>query len=156
MAAAASEDEGATQATPANLAQSGLALYRNNRPATFAEVKGQEHVTGPLTQALRTGRINHAYLFSGPRGCGKTSSARILARSLNCVKGPTPEPCGVCDSCVALAPSGPGSIDVIEIDAAAHGGVADRRDLPERAFYTPVSGRVQTYTLAEPHMVTQP
>src|SRR5262249_57057834 len=114
MAAAASEHEGTSAATPASLAQSGLALYRKYRPATFAEVKGQEHVTGPLTQALRTGRINHAYLFSGPRGCGKTSSARILARSLNCVKGPTPEPCGVCDSCVALAPSGPGSIDVIE------------------------------------------
>ena len=92
MAAAASEGEGTT---PANLAQSGLALYRKYRPATFAEVKGQDHVTGPLQQALRTGRINHAYLFSGPRGCGKTSSARILARSVNCVKGPTPEPCGV-------------------------------------------------------------
>jgi len=147
MAAAASEDEGAT---PAN-----LALYRKYRPATFAEVKGQEHVTGPLTQALRTGRINHAYLFSGPRGCGKTSSARILARSLNCVKGPTPEPCGVCDSCVALAPSGPGSIDVIEIDAASHGGVDDARELRERAFYTPVSGRFKIYIIDEAHMVTQ-
>src|SRR5499425_1130461 len=152
MAAAASEGEGAT---PANLAQSGLALYRKYRPATFAEVKGQEHVTGPLTQALRTGRINDAYLFSGPRGCGKTSSARILARSLNCVKGPTPEPCGVCDSCVALAPSGPGSIDVIEIDAASHGGVDDARDLRERAFYTPVSGRFKIYIIDEAHMVTQ-
>jgi DNA polymerase III subunit gamma/tau len=150
MAAAASEDEGATPATPAN-----LALYRKYRPATFAEVKGQDHVTGPLTQALRTGRINHAYLFSGPRGCGKTSSARILARSLNCVKGPTPEPCGVCDSCVALAPSGPGSIDVIEIDAASHGGVDDARDLRERAFYTPVSGRFKIYIIDEAHMVTQ-
>ena len=155
MAAAASEDEGATPAAPANLAQSGLALYRKYRPATFAEVKGQEHVTGPLTQALRTGRINHAYLFSGPRGCGKTSSARILARSLNCVKGPTPEPCGVCDSCVALAPSGPGSIDVIEIDAASHGGVDDARELRERAFYTPVSGRFKIYIIDEAHMVTQ-
>src|SRR6201995_4538735 len=147
MAAAASEDKGAT---PAN-----LALYRKYRPATFAEGKGQEHVTGPLTQALRTGRINHAYLFSGPRGCGKTSSARILARSLNCVKGPTPEPCGVCDSCVALAPSGPGSIDVIEIDAASHGGVDDARELRERAFYTPVSGRFKIYIIDEAHMVTQ-
>src|SRR5438270_210492 len=155
MAAAASEGEGATQATPANLAQSGLALYRKYRPATFAEVKGQEHVTEPLIQALRTGRINHAYLFSGPRGCGKTSSARILARSLNCVKGPTPEPCGVCDSCVALAPSGPGSIDVIEIDAASHGGVDDARELRERAFYTPVSGRFKIYIIDEAHMVTQ-
>jgi DNA polymerase III subunit gamma/tau len=160
MAAAASEGEGATQAAPASLAQSGLAqsglaLYRKYRPATFAEVKGQDHVTGPLTQALRTGRINHAYLFSGPRGCGKTSSARILARSLNCVKGPTPEPCGVCDSCVALAPSGPGSIDVIEIDAASHGGVDDARELRERAFYTPVSGRFKIYIIDEAHMVTQ-
>jgi DNA polymerase III subunit gamma/tau len=147
MAAAASE-RGDT--TPAS-----LALYRKYRPATFAEVKGQEHVTGPLQQALRTGRINHAYLFSGPRGCGKTSSARILARSLNCVKGPTPEPCGVCDSCVALAPSGPGSIDVIEIDAASHGGVDDARELRERAFYTPVSGRFKIYIIDEAHMVTQ-
>ena len=152
MAAAASERE---ETTPVSLAQSGLALYRKYRPATFAEVKGQEHVTGPLTQALRTGRINHAYLFSGPRGCGKTSSARILARSLNCVKGPTPEPCGVCDSCVALAPSGPGSIDVIEIDAASHGGVDDARELRERAFYTPVSGRFKIYIIDEAHMVTQ-
>ena len=153
MAAAASEREDTSRiasATPAN-----LALYRKYRPATFAEVKGQEHVTGPLTQALRTGRINHAYLFSGPRGCGKTSSARILARSLNCVKGPTPEPCGVCDSCVALAPSGPGSIDVIEIDAASHGGVDDARELRERAFYTPVSGRFKIYIIDEAHMVTQ-
>ena len=152
MAAAASERE---ETSPASLAQSGLALYRKYRPATFAEVKGQEHVTGPLAQALRTGRINHAYLFSGPRGCGKTSSARILARSLNCVKGPTPEPCGVCDSCVALAPSGPGSIDVMEIDAASHGGVDDARELRERAFYTPVSGRFKIYIIDEAHMVTQ-
>jgi DNA polymerase-3 subunit gamma/tau len=162
MAAAASEGEGPTPASLAQsglaqpgLAQSGLALYRKYRPATFAEVKGQEHVTGPLAQALRTGRINHAYLFSGPRGCGKTSSARILARSLNCVKGPTPEPCGVCDSCVALAPAGPGSIDVIEIDAASHGGVDDARELRERAFYTPVSGRFKIYIIDEAHMVTQ-
>jgi DNA polymerase III subunit gamma/tau len=133
----------------------GLALYRKYRPATFAEVRGQDHVTAPLRQALRSGRINHAYLFSGPRGCGKTSSARILARSLNCVNGPTPDPCGVCDSCVALAPSGPGSIDVIEIDAASHGGVDDARDLRERAFYSPVSGRYKIYIIDEAHMVTQ-
>jgi DNA polymerase III subunit gamma/tau len=150
MAAAASEREGATP-----VAGSSLALYRKYRPATFAEVKGQDHVTGPLQQALRTGRINHAYLFSGPRGCGKTSSARILARSLNCVNGPTPDPCGVCDSCVALAPNGPGSIDVIEIDAASHGGVDDARELRERAFYTPVSGRFKIYIIDEAHMVTQ-
>jgi DNA polymerase III subunit gamma/tau len=133
----------------------GLALYRKYRPATFAEVRGQDHVTQPLRQALRSGRINHAYLFSGPRGCGKTSSARILARSLNCVNGPTPDPCGVCDSCVALAPSGPGSIDVIEIDAASHGGVDDARDLRERAFYAPVAGRFKIYIIDEAHMVTQ-
>jgi len=158
MAAAASEHEDTNPSSPASLAQApptSLALYRKYRPATFAEVKGQEHVTGPLQQALRTGRINHAYLFSGPRGCGKTSSARILARSLNCVKGPTPEPCGICDSCVALAPSGPGSIDVIEIDAASHGGVDDARELRERAFYTPVSGRFKIYIIDEAHMVTQ-
>src|SRR6201986_1287067 len=158
MAAAASEHEDTNPSSPASPAQApltSLALYRKYRPATFAEVKGQEHVTGPLQQALRTGRINHAYLFSGPRGCGKTSSARILARSLNCVKGPTPEPCGVCDSCVALAPSGPGSIDVIEIDAASHGGVDDARELRERAFYTPVSGRFKIYIIDEAHMVTQ-
>src|SRR6516162_8102112 len=150
MTAAASERQGATPASG-----SSLALYRKYRPATFAEVKGQDHVTGPLRQALRTGRISHAYLFSGPRGCGKTSSARILARSLNCVNGPTPDPCGVCDSCVALAPSGPGSIDVIEIDAASHGGVDDARELRERAFYTPVSGRFKIYIIDEAHMVTQ-
>jgi len=150
MAAAASEREGATQ-----VSGSSLALYRKYRPATFAEVKGQDHVTGPLRQALSTGRINHAYLFSGPRGCGKTSSARILARSLNCVNGPTPDPCGVCDSCGALAASGPGSIDVIEIDAASHGGVDDARELRERAFYTPVSGRFKIYIIDEAHMVTQ-
>src|SRR5579863_8395057 len=138
-------------------AQSGgsLALYRRYRPATFAEVKGQEQVTEPLIRALKAGRISHAYLFSGPRGCGKTTSARILARSLNCVEGPTPEPCGVCDSCVALAPNGPGSIDVIEIDAASHGGVDDARDLRERAFYSPVSSRYKIYIIDEAHMVTR-
>ena len=112
-----------------------MALYRKYRPATFAEVVGQEHVTEPLSTALAAGRINHAYLFSGPRGCGKTSSARILARSLNCVQGPTATPCGVCDSCVALAPNGPGSVDVVELDAASHGGVDDTRELRDRAFY---------------------
>ncbi|GAA2375093.1 hypothetical protein GCM10010404_33360 [Nonomuraea africana] len=132
-----------------------LALYRKYRPGTFAEVKGQEHVTDPLRQALRTGRINHAYLFSGPRGCGKTSSARILARSLNCAKGPTPDPCGECESCVALAPTGPGHLDVIEIDAASHGGVDDARDLRERAFFAPVSARYKIYIIDEAHMVTR-
>src|SRR6516162_11128949 len=145
-----SEATPATQSTTQN-----LALYRKYRPATFAEVRGQDHVTQPLRQALRSGRISHAYLFSGPRGCGKTSSARILARSLNCVNGPTPDPCGVCDSCVALAPTGPGSIDVIEIDAASHGGVDDARDLRERAFYSPVAGRFKIYIIDEAHMVTQ-
>ena len=131
-----------------------LALYRKYRPATFAELKGQDHVTEPLRQALRSGRVHHAYLFSGPRGCGKTSSARILARSLNCENGPTPDPCGQCASCVALAPSGPGSIDVIEIDAASHGGIDDARDLRERAFYSPVSARYKIYIIDEAHMVT--
>ena len=134
---------------------SNLALYRKYRSATFAEVIGQDHVTVPLRQALSAGRINHAYLFSGPRGCGKTSSARILARSLNCEQGPTPDPCGVCASCVALAPTGPGSIDVIEIDAASHGGVDDARDLRERVFYAPVSGRFKIYIIDEAHMVTR-
>jgi DNA polymerase III subunit gamma/tau len=131
-----------------------LALYRKYRPSTFAEVIGQEHVTEPLQQALRNNRVHHAYLFSGPRGCGKTSSARILARSLNCEQGPTPTPCGVCDSCTGLAPSGPGSIDVIEIDAASHGGVDDARDLRDRSFYAPISSRYKIYIIDEAHMVT--
>ncbi|OHU54294.1 DNA polymerase III subunit gamma/tau [Mycobacteroides chelonae] len=131
-----------------------MALYRKYRPATFAEVIGQEHVTGPLTTALDAGRINHAYLFSGPRGCGKTSSARILARSLNCVQGPTSTPCGVCDSCVALAPNGSGNVDVIELDAASHGGVDDTRELRDRAFYAPAQSRYRIFIIDEAHMVT--
>ncbi|WP_203753134.1 DNA polymerase III subunit gamma and tau, partial [Actinoplanes cyaneus] len=131
-----------------------LALYRKYRPRTFAEVIGQEHVTEPLSQALRSGRLNHAYLFSGPRGCGKTSSARILARSLNCEQGPTPEPCGVCGSCKSLANDGAGSIDVIEIDAASHGGVDDARELREKAFFAPANSRYKIYVIDEAHMVS--
>ncbi|MFG3639740.1 DNA polymerase III subunit gamma and tau [Micromonospora sp. NPDC047762] len=131
-----------------------LALYRKYRPRTFAEVIGQEHVTEPLSQALRSGRLNHAYLFSGPRGCGKTTSARIMARSLNCEQGPTPEPCGKCDSCRSLAADGAGSIDVIEIDAASHGGVDDARELRERAFFAPASSRFKIYIIDEAHMVS--
>jgi DNA polymerase-3 subunit gamma/tau len=131
-----------------------VALYRKYRPATFAEVVGQEHVTEPLSTALAAGRINHAYLFSGPRGCGKTSSARILARSLNCEQGPTATPCGVCESCVALAPNGPGSIDVVELDAASHGGVDDTRELRDRAFYAPAQSRYRVFIVDEAHMVT--
>ena len=131
-----------------------VALYRKYRPATFAEVVGQEHVTEPLSTALTAGRINHAYLFSGPRGCGKTSSARILARSLNCEQGPTATPCGVCDSCVGLAPNGPGSIDVVELDAASHGGVDDTRELRDRAFYAPAQSRYRVFIIDEAHMVT--
>ncbi|RAG80353.1 DNA polymerase III subunit gamma and tau, partial [Streptacidiphilus pinicola] len=131
-----------------------LALYRRYRPETFAEVIGQEHVTGPLQQALRNNRVNHAYLFSGPRGCGKTTSARILARCLNCEQGPTPTPCGECLSCVDLARGGPGSIDVIEIDAASHGGVDDTRDLREKAFFAPASSRYKIYIIDEAHMVS--
>jgi DNA polymerase-3 subunit gamma/tau len=131
-----------------------VALYRKYRPATFADVVGQEHVTEPLSTALAAGRINHAYLFSGPRGCGKTSSARILARSLNCEQGPTPTPCGVCDSCVALAPNGPGSVDVVELDAASHGGVDDTRELRDRAFYAPALSHYRIFIVDEAHMVT--
>ncbi|WP_237327015.1 DNA polymerase III subunit gamma and tau, partial [Streptomyces sp. CBMAI 2042] len=133
---------------------SSLALYRRYRPESFAEVIGQEHVTDPLQQALRNNRVNHAYLFSGPRGCGKTTSARILARCLNCEQGPTPTPCGECQSCKDLARNGPGSIDVIEIDAASHGGVDDARDLREKAFFGPASSRYKIYIIDEAHMVT--
>ncbi|MCF3143500.1 DNA polymerase III subunit gamma and tau [Streptomyces platensis] len=133
---------------------SSLALYRRYRPETFAEVIGQEHVTDPLQQALRNNRVNHAYLFSGPRGCGKTTSARILARCLNCEEGPTPTPCGTCQSCVDLARNGRGSIDVIEIDAASHGGVDDARELREKAFFGPASSRYKIYIIDEAHMVT--
>jgi DNA polymerase III subunit gamma/tau len=131
-----------------------LALYRKYRPATFAEVVGQEHVTEPLCIALAAKRINHAYLFSGPRGCGKTSSARILARSLNCVQGPTPTPCGVCNSCIALAPEGSGSVDVVELDAASHGGVDDARELRDKAFYAPAESTYRVFIIDEAHMVT--
>ncbi len=131
-----------------------MALYRKYRPATFAEVVGQEHVTEPLSIALEAGRINHAYLFSGPRGCGKTSSARILARSLNCEQGPTATPCGECDSCQGLAPNAPGTIDVVELDAASHGGVDDTRELRDRAFYAPAQSRYRVFIVDEAHMVT--
>ena len=132
-----------------------MALYRKYRPATFAEVVGQEHVTEPLSTALAAGRINHAYLFSGPRGCGKTSSARIMARSLNCEQGPTPTPCGECPSCVALAPNGPGSVDVTELDAASHGRVDDTRELRDRAFYAPAQSRYRIFIIDEAHMVSK-
>ncbi|MEV0947280.1 DNA polymerase III subunit gamma and tau [Rhodococcus sp. NPDC049939] len=131
-----------------------MALYRKYRPATFAEVVGQEHVTEPLSAALDAGRINHAYLFSGPRGCGKTSSARILARSLNCVEGPTSTPCGQCPSCVALGPGGAGNLDVTELDAASHGGVEDTRELRDRAFYAPADSRYRVFIVDEAHMVS--
>ena len=132
-----------------------LALYRRYRPETFAEVIGQDHVTTPLQQALAAGRAHHAYLFSGPRGCGKTTSARILARALNCEQAPVAEPCGKCDSCVDLARGGPGSVDVIEIDAASHGKVDDARELREKAFYSPVASRYKVYVIDEAHMVSK-
>ena len=159
-----SDPPGESDASPAPAATSDLrdtsvqnpplALYRRYRPDTFDEVIGQEHVTEPLKRAIVNGRVNHAYLFSGPRGCGKTTSARILARCLNCEQGPTPYPCGECQSCRDLARGGPGSIDVIEIDAASHGGVDEARDLRERAFFAPVRSRYKIYIIDEAHMVT--
>jgi DNA polymerase III subunit gamma/tau len=130
-----------------------LALYRKYRPSIFADVIGQEHVTTPLSNALQSGKIHHAYLFSGPRGCGKTSSARIMARSLNCEKGPTPTPCGVCQSCTDLVANGPGSLDVIELDAATHGLVDDARDLRDKAFFAPVQSRYKIYIIDEAHQL---
>ena len=130
-----------------------LALYRKYRPSVFADVIGQEHVTVPLSNALESGRTHHAYLFSGPRGCGKTSSARIMARSLNCEKGPTPNPCGECQSCKDLVANGPGSLDVIELDAATHGLVDDARDLRDKAFFAPVQSRYKIYIIDEVHML---
>ena len=131
-----------------------LALYRTYRPGSLAEVIGQGHVTEPLARALRSGAIHHAYLFSGPRGCGKTSTARILARSLNCEQGPTADPCGVCRSCVELAPNGPGSIDVVELDAATHRGIDDARELREKAIYAPAASRFKIYIIDEAHQLT--
>ena len=130
-----------------------LALYRKYRPSVFADVIGQEHVTVPLSNALESGRTHHAYLFSGPRGCGKTSSARIMARSLNCVKGPTPNPCGECQSCNDLVANGPGSLDVIELDAATHGLVDDARDLRDKAFFAPVQSKYKIYIIDEAHQL---
>ena len=130
-----------------------LALYRKYRPSIFADVIGQEHVTTPLSNALESGKIHHAYLFSGPRGCGKTSSARIMARSLNCEKGPTPAPCGPCQSCKDLVANGPGSLDVIELDAATHGLVDDARDLRDKAFFAPVQSRYKIYIIDEAHQL---
>ena len=151
---ASSAPGGTVESRDTSVQNPPLALYRRYRPDTFDEVIGQEHVTEPLKRAIVNGRVNHAYLFSGPRGCGKTTSARILARCLNCEQGPTPYPCGECQSCRDLARGGPGSIDVIEIDAASHGGVDEARDLRERAFFAPVRSRYKIYIIDEAHMVT--
>ena len=132
-----------------------LALYRKYRPGQFSDVIGQEHVTAPLSRALDSDRIHHAYLFTGPRGCGKTSSARIMARSMNCEQGPTSNPCGVCQSCIDLAPNGPGSIDVIEIDGATYRGIDDAKELRERAVYAPVHSRFKVYIIDEAHQLTK-
>ncbi|MDA8434978.1 MAG: DNA polymerase III subunit gamma and tau, partial [Actinomycetales bacterium] len=131
-----------------------LALYRTYRPGRLADVIGQEHVTVPLARAIDTGRSHHAYLFTGPRGCGKTSTARILARSLNCEQGPTSDPCGHCPSCQDLAPNGPGSIDVVEMDAASHRGIDDARELREKAMYAPAASRYKVYIIDEAHQLT--
>ena len=131
-----------------------LALYRRYRPDTLQTVIGQEHVTEPLSRAIDSNKVHHAYLFSGPRGCGKTSTARILARSLNCVKGPTSNPCGKCESCIALAPGGTGSVDVVEIDAATHGGVDDARDLREQVIFVPIKDRFKIFIIDEAHQLS--
>ena len=136
------------------MAAVSTALYRTYRPSRLDDVVGQDHIVGPLRRALESDRVHHAYLFAGPRGCGKTSTARILARSLNCENGPTPDPCGTCRSCVELAAEGPGSIDVIELDAASHGSVDDTRDLRERAVFAPVSSRYKIYIIDEAHMIS--
>ena len=131
-----------------------LALYRRYRPDTLQTVIGQEHVTEPLSRAIDSNKVHHAYLFSGPRGCGKTSTARILARSLNCEKGPTSNPCGKCESCIALAPGGTGSVDVVEIDAATHGGVDDARDLREQVIFVPIKDRFKIFIIDEAHQLS--